>query len=101
MRIAFAGTPPFAVPALHALARSAHAVIGVLTQPDRPKGRGRKLAASAVKEAALALNLPVEQPQSLKSEAGLAPLREWRPDLLVVVAYGLILPRAALELPPL
>lgn len=101
MRIAFAGTPAFALPALHALLDSGHAVVGVLTQPDRPKGRGRQLAASPVKEAALAAGIAVAQPQSLKSEADRAALMSWRPDVLVVVAYGLILPRAVLELPSL
>ncbi len=101
MRIAFAGTPDFAVPALEALLSSSHTVVGVLTQPDRPKGRGRQIAASPVKQAALAHNLPVSQPLTLKDEAGRADLASWQPDVLVVVAYGLILPRAALTLPRL
>lgn len=101
MRIAFAGTPDFAVPALKALLDSSHTVVGVLTQPDRPKGRGRQIAASPVKETALAHGLPISQPQTLKDEVGRADLASWRPDVLVVVAYGLILPRAALALPRL
>jgi methionyl-tRNA formyltransferase len=101
LRIAFAGTPDFAVPALEALLRSSHTVVGVLTQPDRPKGRGRHIAASPVKEAAVAHGIPVSQPLTLKEEAGRAELASWRPDVLVVVAYGLILPRVALELPRL
>lgn len=101
MRIAFAGTPDFAVPALDALLSSSHTVVGVLTQPDRPKGRGRQIAASPVKQAALAHNLPISQPQTLKDEAGRAELASWQPDVLIVVAYGLILPRAALTLPRL
>ena len=101
LRIAFAGTPDFAVPALEALLHSTHTVVGVLTQPDRPKGRGRQLAASPVKEAALAHGLPVSQPLTLKDEAGRVDLASWQPDALVVVAYGLILPRAALTLPRL
>jgi methionyl-tRNA formyltransferase len=101
LRVAFAGTPEFALPALHALLGSHHAVIGVLTQPDRPKGRGRQLAASPVKQAALSRGVPVSQPLSLKQEADRAALAAWRPDVLVVVAYGLILPRAVLDLPPL
>ena len=101
MRIAFAGTPDFAVPALKAVLGSSHTVVGVLTQPDRPKGRGRQIAASPVKEAALAHGLPISQPQTLKDEAGRADLASWEPDALVVVAYGLILPRAALTLPRL
>jgi len=99
VRIAFAGTPDFAVPALEALLDSSHTVVGVLTQPDRPKGRGRQIAASPVKEAALARGLPISQPQTLKDEAGRADLASWQPEALVVVAYGLILPRAALTLP--
>ena len=101
MRVAFAGTPDFAVPALEALLGSSHKVVGVLTQPDRPKGRGRQIAASPVKEAALARGLPVSQPLTLKDESGRADLISWQPDVLVVVAYGLILPRAALTLPRL
>jgi methionyl-tRNA formyltransferase len=101
MRIAFAGTPDFAVPALKALVNSSHTVVGVLTQPDRPKGRGRQIAASPVKQAALAHGLPISQPQTLKDEAGRVDLASWEPDVLVVVAYGLILPRAALTLPRL
>jgi len=101
LRVAFAGTPDFSVPALEALVASGHSVVGVLTQPDRPKGRGRQITASPVKAAALAHGIPVSQPQSLKSEADRAELAAWRPDVLVVVAYGLILPRAALALPRL
>ena len=99
MRIAFAGTPDFAVPALDALAASEHTLVGVLTQPDRPAGRGRQLTASPVKQRALALGLPVDQPERLATDAQRATLASWAPDLLVVVAYGLILPRSVLELP--
>jgi methionyl-tRNA formyltransferase len=101
VRIAYAGTPEFAVPALTALLGSPHAVVGVLTQPDRPKGRGRQLAASPVKQAALDQGVPVSQPHSLKDESSRADLLAWRPDALVVVAYGLILPPAVLDLPRL
>jgi methionyl-tRNA formyltransferase len=101
LRIAFAGTPDFSVPALEALLGSGHRVVGVLTQPDRPKGRGRQLAASPVKEAALKHGLAVSQPETLKTDAGRAELRSWAPDLLVVVAYGLILPPQVLVLPRL
>ena len=101
LRVAFAGTPDFALPALHALVGSRHTVVGVLTQPDRPKGRGRQLAAGPVKLAALNAGIPVSQPVTLKTEADRADLAAWRPDVLVVVAYGLILPRAALDLPRL
>jgi methionyl-tRNA formyltransferase len=100
VRAAFAGTPEFALPALAAL-RAHHEVVGVLTQPDRPSGRGRKLVPSAVKQAAAAARLPLMQPQTLKSEAAQAELRAWRPEVLVVVAYGLILPREVLLIPPL
>jgi methionyl-tRNA formyltransferase len=101
LRVAFAGTPDFAVPPLEALRASGHALVGVLTQPDRPKGRGQQLAASAVKQAAQRHGLAVLQPQSLKNEAARAELAALRPDVLVVVAYGLILPQAVLDLPRL
>ncbi len=100
LRVAFAGTPQFAVPVLQALQHSRHRLVGVLTQPDRPKGRGRQLSASPVKLAAEA-HVPVRQPAALKTPADWAALLEWRPEVLVVVAYGLILPQAVLDLPPL
>ena len=100
MRIAFAGTPEFALPALAAL-RSHHEVVGVLTQPDRPSGRGRRLTASPVKVAAVADGLPLAQPPTLRSEAARSQLASWRPDVLVVAAYGLLLPPEVLALPPL
>ena len=99
LRIAFAGTPDFSLPALDALAASPHQLVGVLTQPDRPAGRGRALRASSVKRRALELRVPMAQPERLASDADRVALREWQPELLVVVAYGLILPRAVLELP--
>ena len=89
MRIVFAGTPEFAVPPLAALCTSRHQVVGVLTQPDRPAGRGRHAVASAVKEFAVTHGLPLAQPASLRTALGRAALVEWQPDLLVVVAYGL------------
>jgi methionyl-tRNA formyltransferase len=101
LRIAFAGTPSFALPTLVALAASPHPLVGVLTQPDRPSGRGRRLSASPVKLAAEERGLPIAQPSTLRTEEGIAPLRAWRPDTLVVVAYGLILPPTVLTLPPL
>jgi len=101
VRIAYAGTPEFAVPALIALLGSPHSVVGVLTQPDRPKGRGRQLASSPVKQAAVEHGIPVSQPQSLRDATARADLTAWRPDALVVVAYGLILPQAVLDLPRL
>ena len=101
LRIAFAGTPEFALPALDALASSAHRLVGILTQPDRPAGRGRALRASAVKQRALELGVPVAQPERLASDADRAALTLWQPELLVVVAYGLILPPAVLKAPRL
>jgi methionyl-tRNA formyltransferase len=99
MRIVFAGTPEFAVPPLAALCASRHEVVGVLTQPDRPAGRGRKLATSAVKNFALQQGLPIAQPQTLRSTEGRESLVHWQPDVLVVVAYGLILPGEVLSMP--
>src|ERR1041384_2917906 len=101
LRIALAGRPGFSWPALRAPLGSGHPVVGVLTQPDRPKGRGQQLAASPVKQAALAANLPVAQPETLKTEEGRAVLVGWKPDVLVVGACGLILPRVALVIPRL
>ncbi|GMU69012.1 MAG: methionyl-tRNA formyltransferase [Steroidobacteraceae bacterium] len=98
MRVAFAGTPGFALPSLRALA-GRHTLVGVLTRPDRPAGRGRALTASPVKLEAQALGVPVAQPASLKGEADRAALLAWQPEVLVVVAYGLLLPPAVLELP--
>lgn len=101
LRIAFAGTPDFSVPALEALLSADYAVVGVLTQRDRPKGRGRQIAASPVKAAAVERGIAVSQPLTLKDEAGRAELAAWHPDVLVVVAYGLILPPPALAIPRL
>jgi methionyl-tRNA formyltransferase len=101
LRLGFAGTPEFAVPALDSLARSRHAVIAVFTQPDRPAGRGQLVRVSAVKRRALELQVGVRQPHSFKTPDAQAALRELELDALVVVAYGLILPLAALELPVL
>lgn len=101
LRIAFAGTPEFALAALDALAGAGHAVCGVWTRPDRPAGRGRKLSPSPVKRRALELGLPVHQPLSLKKAEAQAHIKDARPDVMVVVAYGLILPPAVLALPRL
>ena len=100
MRVAFAGTPDFALPALEALLES-HDVVCVLTQPDRPSGRGRRLSASPVKTLAEARQLRLMQPASLRDEAAQAALAAHEPEVLVVVAYGLILPPAVLGLPRL
>src|SRR6185436_4782860 len=101
LRIAFAGTPQFALPALRALLASHHRVVGVLTQPDRPAGRGLELRASPVKLLAQDAGVPLAQPARLKSDEERAALVAWAPDLLVVVAYGLILPAPVLALPRL
>lgn len=101
MRVVFAGTPEFALPCLDAVLGSGVDCVAVYTQPDRPAGRGRQLQPSPVKQRALAAGLPVEQPESLKDAAVQARLAEYAPDLMVVVAYGLILPRAVLALPRL
>jgi methionyl-tRNA formyltransferase len=100
LRLAFAGTPPFAVPALDALAER-FALTAVFTQQDRPAGRGRALQASAVKQRAVELGIPVYQPASFKSAEAQSLLRGLEVDAFVVVAYGLILPAAALAIPRL
>jgi methionyl-tRNA formyltransferase len=97
MRVAFAGTPSFAARALEALAAARHDIPVVLTQPDRPAGRGLKLTPSAVCQSATHLGLRVEKPASLKSPGSLELLRAARADVMVVAAYGLILPRDVLE----
>jgi methionyl-tRNA formyltransferase len=101
LKLVFAGTPDFAVPGLHACRAAGADVAAVYTQPDRPAGRGRQLAASPVKQAALAAGIPVEQPESLKSPEAQQRLRNHAPDLMVVIAYGLILPRKLLAIPRL
>ncbi len=101
LRLVFAGTPDFAVPCLKACLASGIEVAAVYSQPDRRSGRGRQLHASPVKQAALAAGVPVEQPASLKAAEVQAQLASYRPDLLVVVAYGLILPQAVLDIPRL
>jgi methionyl-tRNA formyltransferase len=99
MKIAFAGTPEFAAVALRALLAAGFEIPLVLSQPDRPAGRGQKLVASPVKQVALAHGIPVHQPERLKDPATHLPLLEAAPDLLVVAAYGLILPQAVLDIP--
>ena len=123
LRVIYAGTPVFAAQALDALIGSRHEVVAVLSQPDRPAGRGQKLLPSAVKQRALAANLPVLQPESLRirpaaageteerrarreaanqgAEEALAALRALQPDVMVVAAYGLLLPQSVLDLPRL
>jgi methionyl-tRNA formyltransferase len=99
-RIVFMGTPAFAVPSLQALIATGQ-VVGVVTQPDKPAGRGQQLAAPPVKVAAEAAGLPVYQPKSLRKEETAEPLRQWQPDLIVVAAFGQILRPHVLELPRL
>ena len=101
LRIVFAGTPDFAAESLKAVLASRHQVVGVYTQPDRPAGRGRKLTPSPVKRLALEHELPVEQPLSLKDEEAQRRLAEFEADVMIVVAYGLLLPQAVLDIPRL
>jgi methionyl-tRNA formyltransferase len=101
LAVVFAGTPAFALPSLDAIAATRHRVAAVYTQPDRPSGRGRALAASPVKQRALALGLPVRQPATLTEQAAAAELAALAPDVMVVVAYGLLLPPAILGIPRL
>jgi methionyl-tRNA formyltransferase len=100
MRIVFMGTPEFAVPSLEALLKSDDRVVGIVTQPDRPKGRGQHLFPSPVKVIAQREQLPLLQPTKMKDPALLAELSAWKPDLVVVAAFGRILPPAILSLPP-
>lgn len=95
------GTPGFAVPTLKALIAQGHRVVCVVTQPDRPKGRGRKLAAPPVKEVALVHHIPLLQPTKIRGDDFLAGLKEYKPDLIVVAAYGRILPGRLIDMPPL
>lgn len=100
MRIVFMGTPDFAVPSLERLIADGHDIAAVYTQPDKPKNRGMKLTSSPVKEVALAYQIPVVQPQKLREEGVLADLAAFQPELIVVAAYGKLLPKALIELPP-
>jgi methionyl-tRNA formyltransferase len=99
LRVVFAGTPEFAARALQALIDSPHTIAAVYTQPDRPAGRGQQLRASPVKQLALEHGLPVEQPLSLRDADAQAQLASYQADVMVVVAYGLILPQAVLDQP--
>ncbi|MBE9471699.1 MAG: methionyl-tRNA formyltransferase [Chloroflexi bacterium] len=98
-RVVFMGTPEFAVPVLEALA-DAHRVVGVVTQPDRPAGRGRRLAPSPVKQVALEHGLMLSQPHSLRTPEAVVQLSAWRPEVIVVAAFGQILPQDVLDIPP-
>lgn len=99
LRVLYFGTPQFAVPTLKRLLQSAHTVVGVVTQPDRPRGRGQKLGPSPVKAVAVAHDLPVTQPTALREPAWLDSLRTLQPDIGVVAAYGRLLPQALIDLP--
>jgi methionyl-tRNA formyltransferase len=100
MRLVFLGTPAFAVPTLESLVAGGYDVLSVVTQPDRPSGRGRRLAASPVKDAALRLGLLVYQPERVRRPEAVAALAGLRPDAMVVVGYGQILPQTVLDIPP-
>jgi methionyl-tRNA formyltransferase len=101
LRIAFFGTPAFAVPTLDALLSSAHPVVGVVTQPDRPRGRGQHVSDSPVKARALGAGVPILQPTRLKEPAFLDAFRAWNVDLAIVAAYGRLLPQVLLDVPRL
>jgi len=101
MRLVFLGTPGFAVPTLEACVKAGHEVAAVLTQPDRPRGRGQNAAASPVKEAAVRLGLPVYQPERVRRPEAVEYLRGIRSDAMVVVGYGQIIPQAVIDLAPL
>src|SRR5713101_8058946 len=100
LRLVFMGTPEFAVPSLQAILTGENRVVGVVTQPDQPAGRGMTLHAPPVKVLATTHHLPVFQPPKLRAAGVLEQLQEWHPDLIVVAAYGKILPPSILTLPP-
>lgn len=100
MRIVFMGTPEFAVPSLEALLKSDDRVVGIVTQPDRPRGRGQRLSPSPVKVIAQREQIPVLQPAKMKDPSFMAELSGWKPDVIAVAAFGRILPLAILSLPP-
>ncbi len=99
MRVVFMGTPEFAVPTLQHLINSECSVVGVVCQPDRPSGRGKKIQCGPVKTVALAQNIPIFQPEKMKAPEFLETLRSWNPDVIVVAAFGRILPQVVLDLP--
>src|ERR1700729_3627704 len=101
LRVVFLGTPAFALPSLDALLEAGHAVVAVITQPDRPKGRGHHVAPPPVKVRALAHGLPVLQPAKIRDRSAVEHLRSLAPDLAVVAAYGQLLPQALLDVPRL
>jgi methionyl-tRNA formyltransferase len=101
LNIVFAGTPAFAIPCLDALTQTPHCIKAIYTQPDRPSGRGLKLQSSEVKKWALAQNIPVYQPLNFKNPETVTELSELKPDVMIVIAYGLILPKTVLNIPKL
>ena len=100
MRVLFMGTSEFAIPALKQLVAQEHEIIGVVTQPDRPSGRGKKLRPTPVKEIASNLNLPINQPEKVRESAFVDTLKELKPDVMVVAAFGQLLPQKVLDIPP-
>jgi methionyl-tRNA formyltransferase len=100
MRLVFLGTPEFAIPTLEKLVEAGHQVLEVVTQPDRPRGRGQKESAPPVKQAALRLGLPVYQPERIRRPEALERLRALAPDAMVVVGYGQIIPQSVIDIPP-
>lgn len=100
MELIFLGTPTFAVPTLERMVAAGHRVLAVFTQPDRPRGRGGRLNASPVKEAALRLGLPVHQPERIRRPESIEQLQQMKPEAMVVVGYGQIIPQAIIDIPP-
>jgi methionyl-tRNA formyltransferase len=100
MELVFLGTPSFAVPTLEAIVAAGHRVLAVFTQPDRPKGRGGELSASAVKQTALRLGLPVYQPERIRRPESVEQLKQLHPEIMVVVGYGQIIPQSIIDIPP-
>jgi methionyl-tRNA formyltransferase len=101
MDLIFLGTPSFAVPTLERIVEAGHRVLAIFTQPDRPKGRGGQLNQSPVKQAALRLGLPVYQPERIKHASAVEQLKQMKPDAMVVVGYGQIIPQSIIDIPPL
>lgn len=99
MKILFMGTPDIAVPTLKTLIQSKHNVVGVVTQPDKPKGRGKAIGCSPVKETALQYDLPIYQPVKVREESFVETIKEIAPDVIIVIAFGQIIPKSILELP--
>lgn len=99
MKILFMGTPDIAVPTLKALIQSKHNVVGVVTQPDKPKGRGKAIGCSPVKETALQYDLPIYQPVKVREESFVETIKEIAPDVIIVIAFGQIIPKSILDLP--